>query len=404
MHKITLTFILLLNVFHLFSQEIIQWRGPNRDGVYSETGLLKTWPEKGPELLWHFDGLGLGHSSAAVTKTMVYTCGTAGTKGFVIALDLSGKTIWKTEYGKEWFESWEGVRTTPLVAGDRLYVLSGYGKLVCMDAKKGNIIWSAGLLEDYDGQNIVWGITENLLVDGDNLFCTPGGKDANVIALNKNTGKLIWKSKGNGEKSAYCSPALIKLANKHIVVTMTESHILGIDASDGKLLWMHEQPNQYSVHANTPLYNNGFLYCVSGYGKGGVMLKLADDGSSITEVWRNTSLDNRIGGVVLFDGRIYGAGDFSKKWICLDWKTGNELFSSNFLKAGNIIFADNMLYCYDEGGNVALVEPAADSFKEISRFKVPFGEKQHWAHLVIANKKLYVRHGSSLMVYSIAAK
>jgi len=404
MHKYLLSFTLALLMLGASAQEISQWRGPNRNGIYNETGLLKSWPQNGPALLWHFDDLGAGHASAAVTKSTVYTCGTEGTNGFVIALSLEGKLIWKTEYGKEWFDNWEGVRTTPLVVEDKIYIVSSYGKLVCLDAENGSIIWIVGLFEDYDGRNIVWGITENLLVDGDKLICTPGGKEANVIALNKNSGKLIWKSKGNGEKSAYCSPALIKWANKNIFVTMTENHILGIDAADGKLLWKHQQTNQYSVHANTPLYDDGFLYCVSGYGKGGVMLKLSDDGNSITEVWRNTSLDNRIGGVVLLDGKIYGSGDYSRKWICLDWKTGKELFTSNFLKNGTIISADGMLYCYDEAGFVVLVEPTANSFKETGRFKVPFGEKQHWAHLVVANKKLYVRHGSSLMVYSIEAK
>ncbi len=396
--------MLALIVVGASAQEISQWRGPNRNGIFDETGLLKTWPQNGPELLWHFDGLGAGHASAAVTKNMVYTCGTEGTNGFVIALSHEGKLIWKTEYGKEWFESWEGVRTTPLVVDEKLYIISSYGKLVCFDVLKGTILWTVGLFEDYDGKNIVWGITENLLVDGEKLICTPGGKEANVIALNKNTGKLIWKSKGNGEKSAYCSPALIKLENKHIFVTMTENHILGIDAADGNLLWKHEQTNQYSVHANTPLYYDGFLYCVSGYGKGGLMLKLLDDGNSITEVWRNTSLDNRIGGVVLLDGKIYGSGDYSRKWTCLDWKTGKELFSSSFLKNGTIISADGMLYCYDEAGYVALVQPTAEGFKEINKFKVPYGEKQHWAHLVVADKKLYVRHGNSLMAYSLEAK
>ena len=404
MTKYLLSLLLLISNLQIFSQEISQWRGQNRDGIYQETGLLKQWPAQGPKLLWHFDKLGDGHASAAVIKNGVYTAGTSGSNGFVIAFDHSGKTKWKTEYGKEWMESWEGVRTTPLLVGDKLFIMSGYGLVVCMDANKGTILWKADLHTDYDGKNIQWGVTENLLVDGDKLICTPGGKDANVIALNKNTGKLIWKSKGAGEKSAYCSPALIKHGGKKIVVTQTASHILGIDVSNGKLLWKHHQPNKYSVHANTPLYNNGQLYCVSGYGQGSVMLKLSKDGNSVSELWRSKTHDNRMGGFVLYKGKIYGSGDKSRTWVCLDWKTGKELFTEKILKNGNIILADNMLYCYGDGGNVALVEPRADKFNVVSKFKVPYGEKQHWAHLVIADKKLYVRHGTSLMVYSIAAK
>ncbi|MEN8121767.1 MAG: PQQ-binding-like beta-propeller repeat protein [Bacteroidota bacterium] len=401
MRKIVFLSLFLIFSNHLTAQEISQWRGKNRDGKYHETGLLKKWPTLGPKLLWHYDKLGDGHASAAVTKNKVYTSGTSGTDGFVIAFDHSGKTLWKTIYGKEWIESYEGVRTTPLIYNDKLYVMSGYGKVVCMNANNGKIIWDVELQKDYDGRNIVWGVTENLLIDGEKLICTPGGISANVIALNKNTGKLIWKSKGNGEKSAYCSPTLIKLQKHKIIVTMTERSILGIDASNGKLLWKHPQTNQYSVHANTPLYRDGYLYCVSGYGKGGVQLKLSSDGSNVKEVWRNSSLDTRMGGVVLIGNHLYGSGDYSRKWVSLDWKTGNELDSSRVLKNGNLIYADGMLYCYDQAGYVALVEPKKGSYNLISKFKVPYGYKQHWSHLVIYNKRLYVRHGTSLMVYYI---
>ncbi len=398
--------ILILSLFAITpsAQEIVQWRGANRDGIYNETGLLKQWPENGPKLLWHFDGLGDGHSSATVTSSAVYIAGTQSGDGFIFALDYNGKLLWKTEYGKEWFESWNGVRSTPLYVGGKIYQMSGYGKIACLNANDGKMAWSVDYMKEYGGQNIVWGVTENLLVDGDKLFCTPGGADNNVIALDRNTGKLIWKSKGNGEKSAYCSPMLIKLTSKKIFVTQTENSIIGIDASNGNLLWKHEQTNQYSVHANTPLYNDGYLYCVSGYGRGGVMLKLSPDGNSISEVWRSDIQDSRIGGVVLLDGKLYGSGDKSRKWFVLDWKTGKELGSSDMLsKPGSIIFADGLLYCYSETGEVALVEPKADGYNLISKFKVPFGVNQHWAHLVIKDKKLYVRHGTSLMVYSIGA-
>lgn len=398
-----ISFIALFCCFIPF-QEIAQWRGANRDGIYNETGLQKQWPENGPQLLWHFDELGDGHSSAAVTSKAIFTAGTINGMGVIFSFDLNGNLHWKTEYGKEWTDSWPGVRSTPLYVNGNIYLMSGYGVVVCLDAEIGNIIWSVDLMKDYDGKNIVWGVTENLLVDGNTLYCTPGGTDANVIALDRVSGKLMWKSQGKGESSAYCSPMLIKLTNKRILVTMTANSIIGIDASNGNLLWSHEQTNQYSVHANTPLYKDGYIYCVSGYGKGSVLLKLADDGSSVTEVWRNQALDNRMGGVVLLNGKLYGAGDKSRKWFVLDWKTGKELSSSELLsKTGNTISADGMLYCYSENGEVALVEPKADGFNLISKFKVPFGANQHWAHLVINNKKLYVRHGTSLMVYSIAA-
>ncbi len=401
MSKLILLFVSLIFSFSSYSQEVSQWRGDKRDGIYNETGLLKKWPANGPKLLWHFDKLGAGHASAAVTKDKIFTAGTTGENGFVIAFDHKGQELWKKIYGKEWFESYEGVRTTPLIHSNKVYIMSGHGNVICMNAIDGKLIWEVDLFNTYDGRKIRWGVTENLLIDGDKLICTPGGIKANVIALNKNTGKLIWKSKGNGEKSAYCSPVIINHANKKIFVTQTESHILGVDASNGKLLWKYHHPNKYSVHANTPLYYDGYLLATSGYGKGSVMLKLAADGNSVSKVWQNKTLDGRMGGMVLYKGRIYASGDFSKTWICMDWKTGKELFTEKILRNGNLILADNMLYCYGEGGNVALVEPGTDKFNVVSKFKVPYGQKQHWAHLVINNKRLYIRHGTSLMVYSL---
>jgi len=387
-----------------FSQDIVQWRGPNRDGKYPESGLLKTWPETGPALLWHFDGLGEGHASATVTNDKIYTSGSLEGTGYVFCLSHDGKPIWKVPYGPEWTESWPGARSTPLFYNGKLYMMSGFGRLFCLDATTGKQIWSVDLLKEYDGRNIQWGMTENLLIGENKLFCTPGGITYNVIALDPDTGKLIWSSPGNEETSAYCSPQLIRLPAKTILVTHTASSIIGIDTKDGKLLWRHPQPNRYSVHANTPYYQDGQVYCVSGYGQGGVLLKLSADGSVKQEVWRNTTLDCKTGGFIVLDRIIYGSGDANKGWYGVDWKTGSTVFSDKSLGKGNIIYADGMLYCYAESGEVALVRPSPSGIRKVSSFQVPYGEAQHWAHLVIRNGRLYVRHGSSLMVYELAKK
>ncbi len=403
MKQIIITTIIIAFALQLRTQEVAQWRGEDRDGKYNETGLLKEWPVAGPQLLWHFDELGVGHASAAVTNEMVYTAGTSEEgNGFVIALNHSGEKVWKTEFGKEWVENWDGVRSTPLIYDGKVYIMSSYGELVCMNAENGDIIWEVDLFTDYDGRNIQWGVTENLLIDENKLFVTPGGIEANVIALDKDTGNLIWKSKGKEELSAYCSPAIIELKDKKLLVTQTANSIIGLDASSGELLWSHEQTNKWSVHANTPLYHDGQIYCCSGYGKGGVMLKLSEDGTSVTELWRDESLDDKMGGMILLNGRIYGSGDANKKWFCIDWETGEELYSSKMLKVGNIIYSDGLLYCYGTGGKVGIVDPTTNDYNLISSFEVPYGEKYHWAHLVIHNKRLYVRHGTSLMVYDIA--
>lgn len=396
---------MVLSLFFLaataMAQDIAQWRGKNRDGIFNETGLLKKWPDAGPKLLWHFDQLGDGHSSAAIYNNRVYTSGMIDSMGYVFSFDMDGKLLWKALYGREWAENWPGARTTPAINDGKVYIESGYGVVVCLDASSGKILWKVDLIKEYGALNIVWGMTENLVIDGNRLFCTPGGPDANVIALDKNTGKLLWKSKANGEKSAYGSPALISLPQIKILVVMTEKSIQGIDANSGALLWSHEQTNQWSVHPNTPVFKNGLLYCLSGYGKGGVMLQVSPDGKSIKELWRNASLDSRLGGAVMMNGKIYGSGDKTKKLQCIDQKTGALIYSVSNLAPANIISAEGLLYLYAESGIVALVEPQVDNFNIISSFKVPYGSSQHWAHLVIGDKKLFVRHGSSLMVYSL---
>ena len=405
MKKNFLTIITLLLVTTLIAQESAQWRGENRDGIYNETGLLKKWPAEGPKMLWHYDDLGAGHASASVTNDMVFTAGTEEGDGFIIAFDHDGKQIWKTVYGKEWMENWDGVRSTPAIFDGKAYQISGYGVVYCLDAKTGKIIWQEDLISKYGARNIKFGITENLVVDENKVYITIGAKDTSVIALDKNSGKLIWTCEGNGEKSAYCSPTLIKLPEVTVFITHTEKHILCIDISDGKLLWQHEFLNKYVTHANTPFYHNGYLYCVTGAGDGGVKLELSPKGELIKEVWRNKTLDSKFGGFVFIDGRIYGSGDKNRNWSCIDWETGEELFNSTEIsKKGNVIYADGLMYWYSETGEIALVEALEDGFNIISKFEVPYGEKQHWAHLVIFDKKLYVRHGTSLMIYDISAK
>jgi len=396
-------FFAAIATINLAAQETAQWRGPGRDGNYPGTGLLKVWPETGPELLWHFDGLGAGHSSAAVTNDRVYTAGIIDGIGYMFCFDLYGKLQWKVPYGEEWTESYPGTRSTPLVSNGRIYQLSGLGKLVCRRADNGAFVWSADLIKDYGAVSIRWGMTENLLIDGNKLFCTPGGPESNVIALDASTGRLIWKCRGKSETSAYGSPALVNLNNRKIIALHTASSILGIDADNGKMLWSVDQPNKYSVHANTPLFHDGYLYCVSGYGQGGVMLRLSDDGSTVREVWRDKQIDNRMGGIALVNGKIFGSDDMGKAWHCLDWKTGTVMHSEKITGKGNIIYADGMLYLYGDNGEVVLAQPLANSFKKVSAFKVPYGEEQHWAHPVIGHGRLFVRHGTSLMVYNLKA-
>ncbi len=400
---ILLSIVLLLNVSFLYSAENSQWRGPHRNGIYPEKNLLKKWPENGPKLLWSVEDLGKGFSSTSVAKNKVYITEMVNGTGYLRAYSISGKFLWKKSFGKDWDGQYPGTRTTPIICDGRLYLMSGVGMVFCFDAANGNSLWAVDLQKKFGARNIRWGMTESLLIDGNKVICTPGGNEVTMAALDRLTGKIIWTCKANGEKSAYCSPLLIKHGKIRMLLTMIEKSIIGVNAETGEFLWSFRHVTDYDIHPNIPIYMDGFIYCTSGYGTGGVKLKLSTDGKSVQEVWRNESLDSQMGAAVLVDGFIYGSGHATNGWQCLDWNTGEVKYRSRELGGkGNIIYADEMLYCYSERGYVALVKPGSAGFEVVSSFKIKKGSNPHWAHLVISDGRLYVHHGNALMIYSIS--
>ncbi len=402
MIKRTIVPFILVLIFAstLFAQTPTVWRGDG-SGIYNETGLLKQWPEGGPEIFWTFEGLGKGHSSPAFANGKIYISGTVGEEGFVFVLSEEGKLLWKVSYGEEFGGSYPGSRSSVVVDGDLMYMYSGLGNLICMDSNDGTVKWKKNAFEDFDGGNITWGVTETVVIDGDLLYFTPGGKKNNVVALNRFSGDLVWSSPGKGELSAYCTPLLVELPARKLLVTHTAEHIIGLDAKTGELLWDYPHTNRYSVHANTPIFYNGDLFCFSGYGQGGVKLDLSEDGSTVSKAWFKTELDSRMGGMVAIDGYLYGSGDKAREWRCVNWETGEETYASKDLAKGVVIAADGMLYCYSERGELALVEVKPEAFNIVSQTKVELGTEQHWAHPVINNGRLFIHHGDALIAYKI---
>ncbi|WP_446787675.1 PQQ-binding-like beta-propeller repeat protein [Macellibacteroides fermentans] len=393
--------ILSLASLTLFAQDNIQWRGTDRTGIYTETGLMKSWPAAGPTMSWSYDGLGEGHSSAAISSDKIYLTGMTDGKGYLYVFDLKGKLLNKKMYGPEWSESYNGPRGTVTLNDGKLYLMSGVGDLYCFDVSTLNVVWKKNILKEYKASNIVWGINEAPLIVGDKVIATPGGKEHNMVALNKNTGALIWSSLGEGDAAAYCSPLYIKDQQVPLIVTMTANHILGIDANTGKKLWSQEHTNRYSIHANTPVYGDGMILCTSGYGSGSIMLRLKNGGRSIEQAWSSKELDNRIGGMVKIGDFVYGSGDNNRFWFCADWKTGEIKYKEKGFAMGNIIADDGMLYCYTDRGDMILAKVNPVKFEVVSRFQITKGTEQHWAHPVIYKGVLYVRHGDSLMAYKI---
>jgi len=394
---------LMLTTCSLLAQNTpIQWRN-DRTGIYNETGLLTAWPANGPELLWHFDGLGEGHSSVAIDADKIYVTGLTKSTGYLYVLDMNGKLLHKKEYGTEWNRSHNGSRGTITIDEGKLYIFSGTGNLICMSQNSLDVLWKKNIETDFGGKNIMWGVCESPLIVGEKVMLTVGGRQHNVVALNKNNGSLIWSCPGDGDLSSYCSP--LYLADQQVpqIVTMMSSHVLGIDAATGKKLWSYKYENQRQIHPNTPVYHNNMLLCSSGYGKGSVMLRLVDGGRRVEKVWESKELESRTGGVVKIGDDAYLGGDPNHKyWYCVEWKTGAVKYKERVITSNGVVIAnDNLLYCYAENGTMALVKATPEKFDLISKFNVTLGTGPHWAHPVIYRGILYVRHGNTLMAYKI---
>lgn len=397
--------ILILSSGFIHGQ-VYEWRGPDRNGIIPEKDLLKTWPENGPEMIWSYQGLGEGHTSIGPAKDRFFITGMQGGTGILFAFDYNGKVIWKKPYGPEWTENYAGPRSTPVVINDLVYFQSGHGVIYCINANSGDKVWSVDLQRKFDGRKVTWGMVENLLIEGDRIFCTPGGIKDNVAALNRFTGETVWTSSGNKKPSAYCSSVYIRHKKAELIVTTTDGSIIGVDAKTGKFYWDIAQNQDNKIHANVPVYSDGIIYCASEddvANNGLVALKLSDDGRKVTLLWRNREFKNLMEGFILSDGLIYGSVYEGKRWLCVDIKDGVILHSFNKFDDGSILFADGLFYCYSKRGEVALMSADKNSYSIISRFMVTMGEGPHFSHPVIYNGRLYVRHGNALMVYNIKA-
>ncbi len=385
----------------LWAQENIQWRGTDRTGIYKEQGLLKSWPENGPELLWHFDQLGQGYSSVAIINQKIYATGATDGKGTLFVFDTTGKLLNKAEYSPEWNVNYHGSRCTVSASDGKLYIYSGTGDLVCLDEATLAVRWKKSIINDLEGENLRFGINESPLIVDDKVIITPGKKN-NVVALNKNTGEVIWTCAGEGDLAAYCSPLYLPDQQTPQIVTITGKHVLGMNAKTGEKLWSFPYNNMRDIHPNTPVYGgDNMLLCVFGYGKGSVMLRLTDGGRKVEQVWENKEFDSKMGGTVKLGDYVYASGDNNKYWFCLDWKTGEQKYKDRAIGVGNVIAADNMLYCYSEKGEMALVKATPEKFDLISQFPVTLGTEQHWAHPVLYKGVMYVRHGNTLMAYKV---
>ena len=387
-----------------------QWRGENRDGIYNETGLLKSWAVDGPELLWSYEGLGAGYSSVAVAGGKIYITGLEEDDLILFVFDFAGNLLTRKVVGKEWTENFVGPRSTVVVNDGKLYIANSLGQLFCLDETTLNEIWSKDGHKDFDGRNIRFGVTENPVIVGDKIFLTPGGEKNNMIALNKNTGALIWSSPGTGTVSTYGSPLFIGDQSVPMVINYVagdqlgeerifDNKIVAFHANTGEVLWSYSQQSGNTINPNTPIYNDGHIFFSTGYRGGSLLLRLTNGGRSVEEVWNNPA-DNQHHGPVKVGDYVYTTSHANRAFFCIDWKTGETKWTEEHRQA-SMVYADGLLYAYDEGGGMSLIKPNTERFDLVSRFEITLGTDQHWAHPVIYEGVMYIRHGDVLMAYRV---
>ena len=378
-----------------------QWRGPNRDGVSKETGLLKQWPAEGPPLLWKASGAGGGFSSFSVANGKLYTMGLRGTKEFVIAFDAAtGKEAWATPNGNAFRnDRGDGPRGTPTIDGDRLYGLGGSGDLSALDVKTGKLIWSKNILSEFGGQNITWGISESPLIVGDKLLVNPGGPQASIVALNKSDDSVIWKSQS--DKAGYSSAIPVQVNGGTQVVFFTHQRAVGLDLKDGKLLWEYAKPANNVANAATPIARGNRVFISSDYGTGGGVVEIKPDGSA-QEVWFTKDMRNHHSSSVLVGDYLYG---FSSAILtAIKFDTGEIAWRDRSVGKGSLVYADGRLYCFSERGVMGLVEATPTGYVERGRFKIEAGSLETWTHPVVAGGRLYLRDQDTIYAYDIRQK
>lgn len=419
----TILIVLLFVSTYTFSQVISQWRGPNRDGIYpNEKNLLKVWPEKGPELLWVHDSLPSGYSAVCIGHEKLYVTGLVDTLDYLIAMNLKGEELWRSPVGTGWTQSFSDSRSTPTLVDNRIFVQSGKGFVAAFDAETGKELWKRDAYTEFNGITGKWGFSESILFVDEKVMVSVGGFETNTIAFNANTGEIVWKTKSINDSAAYVSPILVEENGKKIAVNLMANNLFGVDVENGEIIFVQnysevDDSAAYAlwnsgsasrINTNNPIYKDGDIYLTSGYNHVGAKFELADDLKSCELKWTDPVLDVHFGNVVLIDGYIYGSNwinNANGNWCCIDWETGEAKYEEKWHTKGNIIYADSLLYIYEEKrGHIGIVKPNPEKFEVISSFKVPHGRGPHWGHPVIDNGVLYIRHGKALMAYDIARK
>lgn len=385
-----------------------QFLGAERDNRSPETGLLAKWPAGGPRLIGTVEGLGVGISNISIADGVFYTMGNLGQRETVLAFSLdSGKNVWSYNNAPAYHNSFgDGPRGTPTIDGDNLYALGAGGDLVCLDRRKGTSVWRGNILKEFGGSLPNWGICESVLIDGDHLICTPGGNGATMVALNKKTGKTVWKAAApQGDRAAYSSPIAVTVGGVKQFVQFTSNGTIGIRASDGKFLWRDDSAANGTANCCSPVAGGDMVFTASGYGKGGSMVQLASasNETSARFGWHSNDMQVQHGGMVVVDGHVYAANE--QAVVCIELKSGTVKWKDRSVGKGSITYADGKLFVRSENGPVAMIEASPAGYNELGRFDQPNRtQSKAWTYPVVTGGKLFLRDQDTLLAYDLKGK
>ena len=382
-----------------------QWRGPNRDGISPETGLLQDWPKSGPPQVWRIGGMGNGYSSFSSADGRLYTLGARSGNEYVIAIDrATGKKLWETPNGRRYQnDRGDGPRSTPTIEGDRLYVLGGSGDLTCLENATGKKIWSINLIQKFGGVNPYWGYSESPLIVGDRILVNAGGRRASIVAVSKADGATLWQQHSDG--AGYSSPVLMRTGSLNQVIFFTDSHTLAVDPRDGRLLWTYGKANNGTANVATPIVRGTRVFVSSDYGTGAALLDVRAAGNLATanEVYFTRDMRNHHASSVLIGDHLYG---FSSSILtALKFDTGAMAWRDRSVGKGSVIYADNRLYLYSEDGVVGLAEANPAGYREHGRFSL--GQQSGlptWSHPIVTGGMLIVRDQDAVYAYNVRAR
>ncbi|MFO0815611.1 MAG: PQQ-binding-like beta-propeller repeat protein [Gemmatales bacterium] len=389
----------------LQAEEWPSFRGPARDGKSVEKGLLARWPEAGPTLLWTISDAGEALAGMSISKDRLFTMGQLKDGQYVFCYSLAeGKQLWKQKIGKEFMNSFgNGPRCTPTLDGEVLYALGANGELHCLTQAEGSERWKLNILEEFGGENIGWGISESPLVLNDKLIVTPGGTGGTLVALDKTSGRTLWRARDpnqtGAEQAGYASPQAITVGGQQQIVTFTSKGGIGVNAADGKFLWRYDQMANGTANCSSPVYANGKILFSSDYGTGCALLDLKPDGTAKEEYFHK-NFKSHHGGYVLVDDHVYGFD--SSILVCMEWATGKIKWKDRSVGKGSVTYADGMLYVLSENGIMGLVKAVPTGYQEVSRFKLPeLSGQPTWVYPVISNGRLYLRDQAKIWCYAI---